>query len=269
VRIIILLKKLKNIFQENELDIQKLKDLSNKLYFGEEGAGLLNGGKNKKNKKAEPLTMHVINKLNRKRKILKFWDKFKLKYLIYVIWGLGIILVLLIFPIIYNKIFNIPSKNVAGETSDWISFYGSYLGGLFGGLLTLIGVRLTISHNNKQQFIKDFPQKDIALRDIITEIKKLMERIKECKNEKELLSCLFEFSSKEIELKEKAIMAGPTTYKILDKLFEFVNDGNTIKLLYIMNSGKDGSIISILTDYINIFSKLRRGLFNEYEKSAV
>ncbi len=35
--------------------------------------------------------------------------------------------------------------------NDWISFYGSYLGGIIGGLFTLFGVMLTINKNDKQR----------------------------------------------------------------------------------------------------------------------
>lgn len=263
-----MIKKIKNIFKNNTIDIQKLEYLTDELNYGEEGAKLLNDGrtKKKKNKAATQLTIQILKRENRKKIIRQFGSNLKSRYLIYGMWSLLVIAIIFLIPITYNKVFNIPSKHVAGETSDWISFYGSYLGGLFGGLLTLIGVRLTISHNNKNYFIENFPKKDIVLRDIIIEIEKLIEKINECRDKDKLFSYLLEFNSKELELKEKAINVNPTTYKTLDKLFEFVTDQNRIQLLFMLNQNK--GVQNILTGYLTIFSKLKSKLFNEYEKNA-
>lgn len=268
MEIIVLLNKIKKIFKKNKLDIRKLEYLTDKLNYGEEGAKLLDDGraKKKKNKAAKQLTIQIIKRAHRRMILKQLYNNIKPKFLAYGVWILGISLILLFIPIVYNEVFNMPSRRVAGETSDWISFFGSYLGGLFGGLITLIGVRLTISHNNKNQFVQDFPKKDIALRDINIEIKKLIEEVKKSKNQEELFSYLIEFSSKEIELKEKAIIVNPTTYKTIDKLFAFVNDQNRIQLLFIFKQNK--GILDILSDYGTIFTKIKNGLFSEYEKYA-
>lgn len=44
--------------------------------------------------------------------------------------------------------------------NDWIGFYGSYLGSIFGGLATLIGVQYTIRENKKNKHkeeVKEYP----------------------------------------------------------------------------------------------------------------
>lgn len=137
----------------------------------------------------------------------------------------------------------------------------------------MIGVRLTIKHNNKQQFIKDFPKKDVALRDIITEIEGLKENIESCHDIEDLFACFEEFKSKEFELREKAVIVSPSTYKVLNKFFEFVGDRNRIQLVHTMSTfhSKESveSLQNILIDYVAIFSKLKRKLFYEYEKSTL
>ena len=35
---------------------------------------------------------------------------------------------------------------------DWLSFAGSIIGGLIGGLFTFVGVKLTIRHEDQKKF---------------------------------------------------------------------------------------------------------------------
>ncbi|QJC50905.1 hypothetical protein HGI30_04575 [Paenibacillus albicereus] len=263
-----MLNKFMNKLKKNKIDVRKLEFLVDKINYGKEGAKLLNNGqaKRKKFKEAKPLTIEILKRENRRMKLKQLWRIINPNLVKYGSWALGLAVILLLIPTVYNKVFNLPSSHVAGETSDWISFYGSYLGGLIGGFITLIGVRQTIIHSNRTLFIQYFPKKDVALRGIIIEVKKLMDKINEIENKDGVFSCLNEFSLKEIELKEKAIIVNPTTYKIIDNLFNFINEQNRIQLLLIMNKNK--GVLEILKGYITILNNIKSSLFKEYEKNA-
>lgn len=71
---------------------------------------------------------------------------------------IGIILVLLLLfilittlPVLVNALVKIDwfKDSVSGGEGDWLSFYGSYLGGILGGILTLVGVVLTIRYQDR------------------------------------------------------------------------------------------------------------------------
>lgn len=54
-------------------------------------------------------------------------------------------------PIIINKALYLPIKTNTTNDSDWLAFWGSFLGGIFGGFATLIGVLYTIKKNDKDK----------------------------------------------------------------------------------------------------------------------
>ncbi|AWK51621.1 hypothetical protein DIC82_11560 [Clostridium beijerinckii] len=79
-----------------------------------------------------------------------------------------ITIILIAIPILLDKFIignNWPS-NISN--SEWVSFLGSYLGGLFGGVLSIAGVFITIRYY-KQQEIKE---KEERQKFILEEIKK-------------------------------------------------------------------------------------------------
>lgn len=65
-----------------------------------------------------------------------------------IIGGIALVLVL---PILTNQLMRFNWFKVVGDEETWISFYGSYLGGITGGLMTLGGVLLTLNHQNKEK----------------------------------------------------------------------------------------------------------------------
>ena len=72
-------------------------------------------------------------------------EKVNLKYI-----GLGVVFVLLVvgIPVIMDKYIignNVPS-NI--DNSDWVSFLGSYIGAVLGGIFTFIGIKITL-YNKK------------------------------------------------------------------------------------------------------------------------
>lgn len=72
---------------------------------------------------------------------------------------------ILLLPIFINILLRIDwfSSIVMGGESGWLSFYGSYLGGILGGLLTLVGVFLTIRYQDdlRKQELRDREVRDI------------------------------------------------------------------------------------------------------------
>ncbi|MBX0358550.1 hypothetical protein [Halobacillus sp. Nhm2S1] len=59
----------------------------------------------------------------------------------------------MVLPILTNQLMTFRWFKVVGDEETWIAFYGSYIGGIIGGLMTLAGVLLTFNYqrHNKQQ----------------------------------------------------------------------------------------------------------------------
>lgn len=70
-----------------------------------------------------------------------------------------LIIAILTAPIIVNWIMFQGKWKVAGGTSDWIGFYGAYIGSVFGGLITLLGVKLTIDAQERVRIRNSYPKK--------------------------------------------------------------------------------------------------------------
>ncbi|RDY72559.1 hypothetical protein DXT76_01055 [Halobacillus trueperi] len=81
---------------------------------------------------------------------IRFFSKYKWTLLVTV--GGVIVLVL---PILINQLMRFNWFKVVGDEETWISFYGSYLGGITGGLMTLVGVLLTLNHQRKNKEQED------------------------------------------------------------------------------------------------------------------
>lgn len=83
-----------------------------------------------------------MNNENDSRSILKI-----LKIII-----IAVVVVMIIVPILVNLLLfvSIPTATDLGN-KEWIGFWGSYIGGCFGGLCTLITIYLTIHYYEKQE----------------------------------------------------------------------------------------------------------------------
>lgn len=66
-----------------------------------------------------------------------------------------LIIVIALIPSFINILLYIPIPTHATNDSDWLSFWGSFLGGVFGGLATFIGVLLTIFKMKKDKLVSD------------------------------------------------------------------------------------------------------------------
>lgn len=93
----------------------------------------------------------------------------------------GAIVILIIFPIITNALMFINTIKVAGNENTWIGFLGSFggaiIGGVISGAITLVGVRLTIEHAEKNRRIDEYPKKINNLEILIKKLEKNLEEI--------------------------------------------------------------------------------------------
>ncbi|MGR9049532.1 hypothetical protein ACQ4XT_12985 [Halobacillus faecis] len=64
-------------------------------------------------------------------------------------------MIILVLPILTNQLMTFRWFKVVGDEETWIAFYGSYLGGIIGGLMTLAGVLLTLNVQTKNKHQED------------------------------------------------------------------------------------------------------------------
>ena len=92
----------------------------------------------------------------------------------YLYWG---IVIALILPPILNWILRAPSPfnvPIVGESSDWLLFWGSYLGGIIATLVGLVTLFVTLRQNTLSSKID---RKESALRSLLAEITHCMKDI--------------------------------------------------------------------------------------------
>lgn len=112
------------------------------------------------------------------------WDymrkrrSFKLMYSSNRKWIILFLAVTLVPPIIINGLFllKVPFIPVA-QDNNWIGFFGSYLGSIIGGALTLIGVRLSITSQEKRKFIDEVPTKIRRIDKLLNQINNLLNNL--------------------------------------------------------------------------------------------
>ncbi|MBD8848410.1 hypothetical protein [Priestia megaterium] len=59
-------------------------------------------------------------------------------------------ILLIIIPIVVNELMSFHVVKVYGDTNAWIGFLGSYFGSIISGVITLIGVLLTLQFSQKE-----------------------------------------------------------------------------------------------------------------------
>lgn len=113
-----------------------------------------------------------------------------------------LIAVMLITPIVLNLImflpFSITSKYLTQE--NWLSFWGSYLGGGIAGIGTLLTIYLTIKHYEEQT---QNHYKLLKNQDNISRVNKILEAIYDRDTISGSIYCLCNFEKETIELIEK------------------------------------------------------------------
>ncbi|MCI2200183.1 hypothetical protein, partial [Clostridium sp.] len=66
--------------------------------------------------------------------------------------GIYLTIIILISLIIYGLLFlNFPPSPNGTSNTDWLQFWGSYIGGVIGGMTTLGGVYYTLKHQDNDK----------------------------------------------------------------------------------------------------------------------
>ena len=97
------------------------------------------------------------------------------------LWLLSIVYILVIFgsPFFINLLCGFTTPITNGNDVAWLGFFGSYLGGIIGGSLTLIGVLLTFKKQDANRFIETYFLKRAILEEYKEEVRELIKLIKE------------------------------------------------------------------------------------------
>lgn len=67
----------------------------------------------------------------------------------------SIILIILIIPIVINYVLMIPTPfKIIGSNAEWLSFWGTYLGGIIGAFVSFYILYITLIHNKKEAEIE-------------------------------------------------------------------------------------------------------------------
>jgi uncharacterized membrane protein len=65
-----------------------------------------------------------------------------------------VLLIVVLFPILLMIILFSLTRYISVnelKLSNWVGFYGSYYGGIFGGTITLLGIFFTINYYNNKE----------------------------------------------------------------------------------------------------------------------
>jgi hypothetical protein len=86
-------------------------------------------------------------------------------------------LCILLAPVLVNMLMFAPGGNLlaVSDNAVWIGFFGSYLGGVISGILTLLGVRLTIKSSNDKEYMDTLPEKLLNTEEIILKLERQLE----------------------------------------------------------------------------------------------
>ncbi|UFU00359.1 hypothetical protein KO561_05260 [Radiobacillus kanasensis] len=96
-------------------------------------------------------------------------------------WIILFLIITVIPPILFNFVilFDFPFLPVANN-NEWIGFFGSFIGSIIGGSLTLIGVRLTLTKQDNQNFVDQAPTKLRNIDRISKKLDKIVEVASNC-----------------------------------------------------------------------------------------
>ncbi|MGD6871218.1 hypothetical protein ACQCU1_03355 [Sutcliffiella horikoshii] len=73
-------------------------------------------------------------------------------------------MIIVLIPVIVNILMSIRIPLIpVGFNNDWIGFFGSFLGSVVGGGLTLLGVKLTLDYQSDKEFINLAPKNIMRL----------------------------------------------------------------------------------------------------------
>lgn len=163
----------------------------------------------------------------------------------------GAILLVTIIPIIINLTMYIPFSITVDSLSqsDWLSFFGSYMGGVLGGLGTLIAVFLTITHyenenlNSKKRVENSF------------EIAKIDKIVQFLKNRDVISTSDYENNMKLIDLTED-IKRYNSLVSDFSAYFTNIAIGIFINLFFIQNNEGD-PVDNNLSNFLSLPDEIR------------
>jgi hypothetical protein len=94
-----------------------------------------------------------------------------------------ILVIIITLPIITNYLtfIRIPFLPT-NQNSVWIGFFGSFFGSIIGGLLTLIGIYLTIKREHYEKIISNFGIKIRKVDEVSNSLEKLIDEIAKIEN---------------------------------------------------------------------------------------
>ncbi|WP_430508363.1 hypothetical protein [Rossellomorea marisflavi] len=192
----------------------------------------------------------------------------------------GIIFILAIstlIPIIVNSLMFIDAGPVSGDTKTWIGFlgtlFGAIIGGVISGLLTLIGVILTINWQKQKDFEDKLPRIalnaahiDETMLDITLEINSVRQyRMDDGEIFSRLQKNLLSDKSKQDLLFEMSASVGKESYYIVKG---FILTMNTLKFEIVNKSTmiQNGALVTnpdwnpdkMLTDYYTELKELEK-----------
>lgn len=151
---------------------------------------------------------------------MKFGDKFTINILkgaTFTIWGgLGTFVCIEIAN-------NIAKSYHHSDSWDALAFTGS----IIGGAITLIGIRITILNQRKEEFLKNFPERLVNADDIFDKVSELSgnmweDNSDEIEEEKRVIQVLDEFIESENQIKKQAIVVSIEFYHVIKTLFDSV-----------------------------------------------
>ncbi|WP_437830576.1 hypothetical protein ACQRXC_03855 [Niallia taxi] len=134
--------------------------------------------------------------------------------------------ILVLFPILINGLMFFNILPVKGNIDTWIStlgtFWGAIIGGVISGILTLIGVNITILRQDKKEIIKSYPERrklgdDITL--VTTETSRVLQYHIERKDWVEIYEYTEDLMLKRDELLTKASKVSDEVYEELRSKF--------------------------------------------------
>ncbi|CDN44862.1 hypothetical protein [Paenibacillus sp. P22] len=137
----------------------------------------------------------------------------------------------------------------------------SFTGSIIGGFVTLFGIRYTIKHQRKDDFIRSFPDRLVNADKIISEAYQLEEKLKElfdARKYKHYGVALHSFLKKEDILKRESAVVGVDYYNNLSYIFSL---GKTIYEEISSYDIEDQELFTKCNYYINYLNAVNEKLY--------
>ena len=166
----------------------------------------------------------------------------------FIVGAIVVLIILGIGPVVINLLmFEQDLVKVNGDEALWIpslaTYFGAIVGGVISGLLTLMGVRITIKDSKEKQLQDSLPQKLLDIEDIIFIMERQNELLLIKFKKEQSPSILNPYYSQRIDyiieylendgLLRKSANVNLKTYQVIRRLFNSLK-----KLQYSKSAGK-------------------------------